>query len=192
MVPAAGRGKWSLITGQGELLELRTAICGRPPPAPQPLQSPRQRLGKLKYRAVRPGNCRRGPGAARAELQVRASWQKIPWKTLSMRFLRPPAKNKKPRHVVSPVSGTFLCTLPTRNNTPDGGTDPRMSRGSKITLAATGIFAVTTIVFVHFQQRAEKTVRPVTSHPSLRAASSFPRPLTNCPPAHRTSSCTKA
>jgi protein PET117 len=34
-----------------------------------------------------------------------------------------------------------------------------MSRASKITLAATSAFAVTTIVFVHFQQKAEKAVR---------------------------------
>jgi hypothetical protein len=34
-----------------------------------------------------------------------------------------------------------------------------MSRASKLTLAGTSVFAVTTIVFVHFQQRAEKAVR---------------------------------
>lgn len=33
------------------------------------------------------------------------------------------------------------------------------SRGSKIALAGTSLFAVTTIVFVHFQQQAEKSVR---------------------------------
>ncbi|KAF3760970.1 hypothetical protein M406DRAFT_358419 [Cryphonectria parasitica EP155] len=31
------------------------------------------------------------------------------------------------------------------------------SRGSKIALAGTSLFAVTTIVFVHFQQKAEKS-----------------------------------
>jgi len=31
-----------------------------------------------------------------------------------------------------------------------------MSRASKLTLGATSLFAVTTIVFVHFQQRAEQ------------------------------------
>lgn len=33
------------------------------------------------------------------------------------------------------------------------------SRGSKIALAGTSLFAVTTIIFVHFQQQAEKNVR---------------------------------
>ena len=32
------------------------------------------------------------------------------------------------------------------------------SRGSKIALAGTSLFAVTTIIFVHFQQQAEKSV----------------------------------
>ncbi|KAI3395398.1 hypothetical protein diail_1389 [Diaporthe ilicicola] len=31
------------------------------------------------------------------------------------------------------------------------------SRGSKIALAGTSLFAVTTIIFVHFQQKAEKS-----------------------------------
>ncbi|KKY33726.1 putative cytochrome c oxidase assembly protein [Diaporthe ampelina] len=31
------------------------------------------------------------------------------------------------------------------------------SRGSKIALAGTSLFAVTTIIFVHFQQQAEKS-----------------------------------
>lgn len=33
------------------------------------------------------------------------------------------------------------------------------SRSSKLALAGTSLFAVTTIVFVHFQQSAEKSVR---------------------------------
>lgn len=32
------------------------------------------------------------------------------------------------------------------------------SRGSKIALASTSFFAVTTIIFVHFQQTSEKAV----------------------------------
>lgn len=32
------------------------------------------------------------------------------------------------------------------------------SRGSKLALAGTSLFAVTTIIFVHFQQQAEKSV----------------------------------
>lgn len=34
------------------------------------------------------------------------------------------------------------------------------SRGSKIALAGTSLFAVTTIALVHFQQQAEKNVWP--------------------------------
>lgn len=34
-----------------------------------------------------------------------------------------------------------------------------MSQASKITLGATSLFAVGTIIFVHFQQKAEKSVR---------------------------------
>lgn len=37
------------------------------------------------------------------------------------------------------------------------------SRGSKLALAGTSLFAVTTIVFVHFQQQAEKSVRYLAS-----------------------------
>jgi len=33
-----------------------------------------------------------------------------------------------------------------------------MSRASKLTLMGTSLFAVTTVVFVHFQQQAEKAV----------------------------------
>lgn len=33
------------------------------------------------------------------------------------------------------------------------------SRGSKIALASTSLFAVSTIVLVHFQQKAEQSVR---------------------------------
>lgn len=38
------------------------------------------------------------------------------------------------------------------------------SRGSKIALAGTSLFAVSTIFFVHFQQQAEKSVRSSNSH----------------------------
>lgn len=34
-----------------------------------------------------------------------------------------------------------------------------MSRASKLTLLGTSLFAASTIVFVHFQQQAEKNVR---------------------------------
>lgn len=34
-----------------------------------------------------------------------------------------------------------------------------MSRASKLTLAGTSLFAVSTIIFVHFQQTAEQSVR---------------------------------
>lgn len=34
------------------------------------------------------------------------------------------------------------------------------SRGSKLALGGTSLFAVTTIIFVHFQQQAEKSVCP--------------------------------
>lgn len=41
------------------------------------------------------------------------------------------------------------------------------SRGSKIALASTSLFAVSTIVFVHFQQQAEKTVQAPPPPPFL-------------------------
>lgn len=41
------------------------------------------------------------------------------------------------------------------------------SRGSKIALASTSLFAVSTIVFVHFQQQAEKTVQAPPPSPFL-------------------------
>jgi protein PET117 len=34
-----------------------------------------------------------------------------------------------------------------------------MSRASKMTLLGTSLFAMTTVVFVHFQQKAEQQVR---------------------------------
>ena len=43
-----------------------------------------------------------------------------------------------------------------------------MSRASKLTLMGTSLFAVTTVVLVHFQQQAEKAVSPfnlVSFHP---------------------------
>lgn len=45
------------------------------------------------------------------------------------------------------------------------------SRGSKIALAGTSLFAVTTIVFVHFQQQAEKNVRNPATQPDSQPAS---------------------
>ena len=44
----------------------------------------------------------------------------------------------------------------------------RMSRASKLTLLGTSIFAASTIIFVHFQQKSEKAVR--------RELVSFPLP----------------
>lgn len=42
-----------------------------------------------------------------------------------------------------------------------------MSRASKLTLGATSLFAAATIVFVHFQQKAERAVRLLFTPPSL-------------------------
>lgn len=38
------------------------------------------------------------------------------------------------------------------------------TRGSKIALAGTSLFAVSTVIFVHFQQKAEKEVRQLSVH----------------------------
>lgn len=45
-----------------------------------------------------------------------------------------------------------------------------MSQASKITLGATSLFAIGTIVFVHFQQKAEQTVRFLPSDPKEHLA----------------------
>lgn len=44
-----------------------------------------------------------------------------------------------------------------------------MSRASKLTLLGTSLFAVSTVVFVHFQQQAEKAVSSVPSPNYSRA-----------------------
>jgi hypothetical protein len=45
-----------------------------------------------------------------------------------------------------------------------------MSQASKITLGATSLFAVGTIIFVHFQQKAEQAVRFLSSDPTEHLA----------------------
>ncbi len=43
-----------------------------------------------------------------------------------------------------------------------------MSRAAKLTLAASGLFAITTVIVVHFQQKAEKSVLiPLSPSPLL-------------------------
>ncbi|KJR84747.1 cytochrome c oxidase assembly protein [Sporothrix schenckii 1099-18] len=49
-----------------------------------------------------------------------------------------------------------------------------MSRASKLTLLGTSLFAASTVAFVHFQQEAEKTVRPS----SMRTGHARRPPLT--------------
>jgi protein PET117 len=47
----------------------------------------------------------------------------------------------------------------------------KMSRAAKLTLAGSSLFAISTIVFVHFQQQAEKAVSyPIFQHKRLTTA----------------------
>lgn len=68
-----------------------------------------------------------------------------------------------PRHLclantryVSPQTDSIGAQSPPRP--PDGLEWPTMSQASKLTLGATSLFALSTVFFVHFQQRAEKAV----------------------------------